>query len=135
MKELDLIAQGVADHMKEIIEDSADLIFAADGAFSAVRYNAMQKTDRFNYIQFFIEDGYKELLLPPDKDGNYQIEKNALHNPVSLNCSPEKYKYVTILRNPIERTYSQYLHGIREGFENSSFFDAIHKEQQRKDKN
>ena len=48
----------------EIIEDSADLVFAADGAFSAVRYNAMQKTDRFNYSQFFIEDGYKELLLP-----------------------------------------------------------------------
>lgn len=64
---------------EEIIEDSADLVFAADGAFSAVRYNAMQKTDRFNYSQFFIEDGYKELLLPADKNGDYQIEKNALH--------------------------------------------------------
>ena len=60
-------------------EDSADLVFAADGAFSAVRYNAMQKVDRFNYSQFYIEDGYKELLLPADKNGNYQIEKNALH--------------------------------------------------------
>ena len=60
-------------------EDSADLVFAADGAFSAVRYNAMQKVDRFNYSQFYIEDGYKELLLPAYKNGNYQIEKNALH--------------------------------------------------------
>ena len=60
-------------------EDSADLVFAADGAFSAVRYNAMQKVDRFNYSQFYIEDGYKELLLPADENGNYQIEKNALH--------------------------------------------------------
>ena len=63
----------------EVIEDNADLVFAADGAFSAVRYNAMQKLDRFNYSQFFIEDGYKELLLPADSNGNYQIDKNALH--------------------------------------------------------
>ena len=58
-------------------EDSADLVFAADGAFSAVRYNAMQKVDRFNYSQFYVEDGYKELLLPANENGNYQIEKNA----------------------------------------------------------
>ena len=63
----------------EVFEDKADVIFAADGAFSAVRYNSMQKVDRFNYSQFYIEDGYKELLLPADENGNYQIEKNALH--------------------------------------------------------
>ena len=63
----------------EVFEDQADLVFAADGAFSAVRYNAMQKVDRFNYSQFYIEDGYKELLLPADENGNYQLEKNALH--------------------------------------------------------
>ena len=64
---------------QEIFEDKADVIFAADGAFSAVRYNSMQKVDRFNFSQFYIEDGYKELLLPADKKGNYKIEKNALH--------------------------------------------------------
>jgi len=63
----------------EVFEDKADVIFAADGAFSAVRYNSMQKVDRFNYSQFYIEDGYKELLLPADENGNYKIEKNALH--------------------------------------------------------
>tara|TARA_Y100000991_G_scaffold94723_1_gene71399 strand:+ start:2953 stop:4293 length:1341 start_codon:yes stop_codon:yes gene_type:complete len=64
---------------QEVFEDKADVIFAADGAFSAVRYNSMQKVDRFNFSQFYIEDGYKELLLPADKNGNYKIEKNALH--------------------------------------------------------
>ncbi len=64
---------------QEVFEDKADVIFAADGAFSAVRYNSMQKVDRFNFSQFYIEDGYKELLLPADENGNYQIEKNALH--------------------------------------------------------
>ena len=63
----------------ETIEDHADLIFAADGAFSAIRYNAMQKLDQFNYQQKYIEDGYKELLLPANKDGSYQLYKNALH--------------------------------------------------------
>jgi kynurenine 3-monooxygenase len=57
----------------------ADLIFAADGAFSAVRYNAMQKLDRFQYSQNYIADGYRELLLPTNPDGSYPMDKNALH--------------------------------------------------------
>lgn len=57
----------------------ADLVFAADGAFSAVRYNAFQKLDRFDYSQKYIEDGYREILLPANADGSYKMEKNALH--------------------------------------------------------
>jgi kynurenine 3-monooxygenase len=57
----------------------SDVVFAADGAFSAVRYNAMQKLDRFDYSQRFIEDGYREILLPANADGTYKIEKHALH--------------------------------------------------------
>jgi kynurenine 3-monooxygenase len=63
----------------EDIEAHADLIFAADGAFSAVRYNSMQKLDRFNYSQNYIADGYREILLPPNPDGSYRMDKNALH--------------------------------------------------------
>lgn len=57
----------------------ADLIFGADGAFSKVRYTGLQKLPRFNYSQKYIEDGYKELLLPANEDGSYQLDKNALH--------------------------------------------------------
>jgi kynurenine 3-monooxygenase len=39
----------------------------------------MQKQDRFNYEQRYIEDGYKELLLPANPDGSYKLDKNALH--------------------------------------------------------
>ena len=60
-------------------DDKADVVFACDGAFSAVRYNAMQKTDRFDYSQDFIDDGYRELLLPANEDVSYKIDKNALH--------------------------------------------------------
>lgn len=63
----------------EEFQDQADVIFAADGAFSAVRYNGLQKLDRFNYSQNYIEDGYRELLLPANPDGSYMLDKNALH--------------------------------------------------------
>lgn len=63
----------------ERIKDQADVVFGADGAFSAVRYNGMQKQDRFNYSQNYIEDGYRELLLPANEDGSYKLDKNALH--------------------------------------------------------
>lgn len=63
----------------EMVEKKSDLIFAADGAFSAVRYNGMQKTDRFNFSQNYIADGYREILLPANPDGTYKMEKNALH--------------------------------------------------------
>jgi len=57
---------------------SSDLIIGADGAFSAVRF-AMQMTDRFNYSQQYIDHGYKELTIPAGKNGEFQLEKNALH--------------------------------------------------------
>jgi len=53
-----------------------DLIVGADGAFSAVRW-AMQITDRFNFSQYYIEHGYKELEIPPSHGKD--LEKNALH--------------------------------------------------------
>lgn len=63
----------------EEFQIQADLIFAADGAFSAVRYNSMQKLDRFQYSQNYIADGYREILLPANPDGSYRMDKNALH--------------------------------------------------------
>ncbi len=64
---------------KKQSEIKSDLVFATDGAFSAVRYNAMQKQDRFSFSQQYIEDGYREILLPANKDGTYKLKENALH--------------------------------------------------------
>lgn len=63
----------------ELIHDSADVLFAADGAFSAIRYKALQKTQGFNYSQRFIEDGYREILLPANEDGSAKLDVNRLH--------------------------------------------------------
>jgi kynurenine 3-monooxygenase len=56
----------------------APLIFATDGAFSAVRY-ALQRTDRFNYTQHYLEHGYKELSIMPHADGSHRMDPKALH--------------------------------------------------------
>ncbi|MFD1551558.1 kynurenine 3-monooxygenase [Putridiphycobacter roseus] len=60
-------------------EHQSDLVFGCDGAYSALRYKAFQKLDRFNYSQEFVEDGYKEFLIPANADGSYKLDKNALH--------------------------------------------------------
>ena len=53
-------------------------LFGADGAFSAVR-GALQRLDRTDYSQQYLEYGYKELTLAAGVGGSWQIEKNALH--------------------------------------------------------
>ncbi|WP_426058283.1 FAD-dependent oxidoreductase [Hymenobacter sp. B1770] len=53
-------------------------LFGTDGAFSAVR-GALQKTDRYDYSQDYLEYGYKELTIAAGPDGAWQMEKNALH--------------------------------------------------------
>lgn len=63
----------------EKLEHKSDVVFASDGAFSAVRYNSMQKLPRFQYSQNYIEDGYRELLLPANPDGSYKMDVNSLH--------------------------------------------------------
>ena len=61
-----------------ITTTTADYIFGADGAFTAVRYE-MQKTPQFNFSQTYEEYGYKELTIPALPGGGWAIENNALH--------------------------------------------------------
>ncbi len=63
----------------EMTSIQSDVVFAADGAFSAVRHNAFQKLNRFQYSQNYIEDGYREILLPANEDGSYKLDINTLH--------------------------------------------------------
>ncbi len=56
----------------------ADLLFGADGAFSALR-QSYTHMDRVSCDQIYLEYGYKELNIPPNKAGEIMLEKNALH--------------------------------------------------------
>ncbi len=58
---------------------ASDFIFGADGAYSAVRTQLQLHSDRFNYNQYYIDCGYKELCIPVKADGTHMLEKNALH--------------------------------------------------------
>jgi kynurenine 3-monooxygenase len=53
-------------------------LFGVDGAYSAVR-GALQRTERFNYSQDYLNYGYKELTIEAAPGGQWAIEKHALH--------------------------------------------------------
>ena len=59
-------------------EHRHDIIFGADGAFSKVRQK-MQRQNRFDYSQFFLHLGYKELSIPANPDGTHRIDCNSFH--------------------------------------------------------
>ena len=68
----------INDEDKEVTVES-DLIFGADGAYSALRLQMQLSTDRFNYNQYYIPHGYKELTIPAGVKEKWQLSNNALH--------------------------------------------------------
>ncbi|MEM9847977.1 MAG: NAD(P)/FAD-dependent oxidoreductase [Bacteroidota bacterium] len=61
--------------------DEGTIIIGTDGAGSIVRRTMMAQTTEllFNYSQDFLRHGYKELSILPTAEGNWKIEKEALH--------------------------------------------------------
>lgn len=55
-----------------------DRIIGADGAYSVIRQKIM-KSERFNFSQSYLDHGYKELNMPPNKEGNHKMNPNGLH--------------------------------------------------------
>ena len=64
---------------KETSNSSSDLLFGADGAFASSRLSIQLQSDRFEYNQHYIDCGYKELIIPAGKNGEFLLDKNALH--------------------------------------------------------
>src|SRR5688572_19009296 len=64
---------------KQLPSAKADIVFGADGAFSAARLQHQLQHDKFDYQQSYIDCGYKELTIPPTADGEFAMEVNALH--------------------------------------------------------
>ena len=58
---------------------SSQLIFGSDGAFSAARLQHQLQHDKFDYQQYYIDCGYKELTIPTAASGDFAMEVNALH--------------------------------------------------------
>lgn len=66
-------------HEAATVSASFDLLFGADGAFSATRLQHQLQHEKFDYHQYYIDCGYKELTIPPTAAGDFAMEPNALH--------------------------------------------------------
>jgi len=69
--------QHTANHQLTTI--NFQLAFGSDGAYSAARLTYQLQHDRFQYQQHYIDFGYKELTIPAGSNGEFLMEKNALH--------------------------------------------------------
>jgi len=58
---------------------NGQLIFGSDGAYAASRLTHQLQHNRFQYNQYYIDFGYKELTIPAGENGSFLLEKNALH--------------------------------------------------------
>ncbi|MCU0240738.1 MAG: FAD-dependent monooxygenase [Pyrinomonadaceae bacterium] len=56
-----------------------DTVFGTDGAGSVIRNKMFTDVERFNYSINWLEHGYKELHIPPTENGDFQMDKYALH--------------------------------------------------------
>jgi kynurenine 3-monooxygenase len=56
-----------------------DAVVGVDGAFSGVRQSMQKQISDFAYDESYLPHGYKELTIPPNPDGSWRMEKNALH--------------------------------------------------------
>jgi len=66
----------LADGTEKIVE--ADLLFGADGAFSALRQSYLSVSG-IKGSSKYLDYGYKELNIQPGNNGEWQMEKHALH--------------------------------------------------------
>lgn len=84
-------------------------------------------TDDSEYSALF--DGHSNQVCGDiSNDYLYYYERSGNNIKKYLN---EDVKIIIFLRNPVERAYSNYMHHIRDGWEDCSFRDAINKEEQR----
>lgn len=63
------------------IDITDKIVIGSDGAGSVLRREIQKRSNelRFNFSQQFLDTGYKELCLPAGPNGEFQIDKNALH--------------------------------------------------------
>ncbi|MBP6431769.1 MAG: FAD-dependent monooxygenase [Ferruginibacter sp.] len=63
----------------QLTTHNSPLTFGSDGAYSNARLTHQLQHNRFQYQQYYIDFGYKELTIPAGNNGEFLLEKNALH--------------------------------------------------------
>ncbi len=67
------------DDNSTLVKHNFGLLFGADGAFSDVRLQHQLQHAKFDYHQYYINCGYKELTIPATASGDFAMKINALH--------------------------------------------------------
>ena len=75
--DLDTATCTFVDEAGNTLQEEADVVVGADGAFSLVRKHMLSR--RVNFSQHYIEHDYKELLIPSMPDGTPQMDPQSLH--------------------------------------------------------
>jgi len=73
----EVLMEDTVNHQLSTVNFS--ILFGADGAYSAARLAHMLNHSAFEYHQHYIDCGYKELTIAAGENGNFLLEKNALH--------------------------------------------------------
>ncbi|MBX9573207.1 MAG: FAD-dependent monooxygenase [Candidatus Obscuribacterales bacterium] len=69
----------IEDHRSgQTRSEKYDRIIGTDGSASAIR-NEMLKLPDYSCTESLLEYGYKELVVLPNADGSFKLERNALH--------------------------------------------------------
>ena len=66
------------EHTKDVETLKYDRVIGTDGSASAVRHEMLTQ-DGYDCDEHALEYGYKELLITPGENGEFKLEKNALH--------------------------------------------------------
>lgn len=85
---------------------TGDFVIGCDGAFSGVRAE-MQVQDRFNYSQYYLDHGYKELTIPPAAESGVDssLHKGFAMDPAALHIWPRGHYMMIALPNA-DRTFT-----------------------------
>lgn len=80
LKHIDFRSNAISFEANETLHHfDFDLLFGSDGAYSAARLSHMLQHQKFEYHQYYIDCGYKELSFPAGPENRFLLEKNALH--------------------------------------------------------
>jgi hypothetical protein len=78
--------------------------------------------------KFYIEQVRRQSFVTGEASPEYLLYP---HTPKKIAKLVPHAKLIILLRNPVERAYSQYRHNVRLGFETLSFEEAIEQEEER----
>lgn len=87
-----------------------------------------------DYLSLF-QDGRDKIIRGESSTTYLYFYEKTIANILRIHPDPQNIHIVMILRNPVDRAFSQYMHKLRDGAESLDFESALKMEAQRKAEN